>query len=64
METGVAINLYMFMMILDTNGKVFDPIYLRSWSFISKKTYTLRGLRTFMISMNMQRGDTSDSVLS
>ena len=49
------------MNIVDTDGKEWDDIYFRCWSCRYSKTYVLTGLRAFIISKNMQKGDTGDS---
>ena len=47
--------------IVDTDGKEWKNIYFRCWPFRYSKTYVLTGLRAFIISKNMQKGDTGDS---
>ncbi|PWA97243.1 B3 domain-containing transcription repressor VAL1 [Artemisia annua] len=45
--------------IVDTDGKQWDDIYFRCWPSRSSKTYVLTGLRAFIISKNMEKGDTA-----
>ncbi|PWA95700.1 DNA-binding pseudobarrel domain-containing protein [Artemisia annua] len=49
--------------IVDTDGKEWDDIYFRCWPSRFSKTYVLTGLRAFIISKNMQKGDTGFSIL-
>ena len=49
------------MNIVDTDGKEWDDIYFRCWPSRHRKIYVLTGLRAFIISKNMQKGDTGDS---
>ena len=47
--------------IVDTDGKEWDDIYFLCWLSRLRKIYVLTGLRAFIISKNMQKGDTGDS---
>ncbi|GJR95942.1 B3 domain-containing protein [Tanacetum coccineum] len=43
--------------IIDTDGNEWDDIYFRCWPCGYSKTYVLTGLRDFIISKNLQKGD-------
>nr|GEV71171.1 hypothetical protein [Tanacetum cinerariifolium] len=45
------------MDIIDTDGNKWDDIYFRCWPSGCSKTYVLTGLRDFIISKNLQKGD-------